>query len=199
MPGVTEGLFLARQSALAQEKNKSNENPMLYCCGVCGKEYKSSKAYSQHLNSRSHISRASQGSNQDDEKAIIKPLPHRMVNKAPQQRHSYKELNEESEDEWEEVDPEEELVNGAANTLSALSVNDEDGCSGNTYDNVDESEELDPACCFMCDMEHGNIERCIVHMHKKHGFFIPDIEYLKDPKGFLTFLGLRVCVFLLPF
>ncbi|KAK4729181.1 hypothetical protein R3W88_022169 [Solanum pinnatisectum] len=29
-------------------------------------------------------------------------------------------------------------------------------------------------------------------MHKKHGFFIPDVEYLEDPKGFLAYLGLKV-------
>ena len=37
VPGVTEALFLAKQSALAQEKDKQNENPMLYSCGLCGK------------------------------------------------------------------------------------------------------------------------------------------------------------------
>jgi len=36
------------------------------------------------------------------------------------------------------------------------------------------------------------IENCMVHMHKHHGFFIPDVEYLKDPKGLLTYLGLKV-------
>lgn len=32
----------------------------------------------------------------------------------------------------------------------------------------------------------------LVHMHKKHGFFILDVEYLGDPKGFLSYLGLKV-------
>jgi pre-60S factor REI1 len=32
----------------------------------------------------------------------------------------------------------------------------------------------------------------MLHMHKHHGFFIPDIEYLKDPEGLLTYLGLKV-------
>lgn len=52
--------------------------------------------------------------------------------------------------------------------------------------------ELDPSCCLMCDKKHKTIEKCMVHMHKFHGFFIPDIEYLKDPKGFLTYVGLKV-------
>ncbi|XWS70589.1 hypothetical protein CRYUN_Cryun03dG0059900 [Craigia yunnanensis] len=84
VPGVTEALFLARQSTLAQEKDEHNETPMLYSCGLCSKGYRSSKAYSQHLKSRAHIMQASQGINlPEDEKAIIKPLPRRAVNKPP--------------------------------------------------------------------------------------------------------------------
>lgn len=30
----------------------------------------------------------------------------------------------------------------------------------------------------------------LVHMHKKHGVFVPDVEFLEDPKGFLAYLGL---------
>ncbi|KAF3447638.1 hypothetical protein FNV43_RR12825 [Rhamnella rubrinervis] len=194
VPGVTEALFLARQSALAQEKKKSSETPMLYSCGLCGKGYKSSKAHAQHLKSRSHILRASQDTDhQDDERAIIKPLQPRAVNKVPPQRQADTEQSEESEDEWEEVDPEEELVSGAAQSLTDLNVNEhasDDDLDADADDN--DYEELDPSCCFMCDLEHNNIESCMVHMHKQHGFFIPDVEYLKDPKGLLTYLGLKV-------
>lgn len=196
MPGVTEALFLARQSALAQEKNKPNETPMLYSCGLCGKEYKSSKAHAEHLKSRGHILRASQGANQDDNKAIVKPLPRREMKKPPQQRQAYNEMSEDSEDEWEEVDPEEELIGEAAKSLSGMNV-DEDASDNNMDEDEDDDEieeELDPSCCFMCDAEHKSIESCMVHMHKQHGFFIPDVEYLKDPRGLLTYLGLKVWI-----
>ncbi|GLT45899.1 hypothetical protein SLA2020_196980 [Shorea laevis] len=59
-------------------------------------------------------------------------------------------------------------------------------------DSEDDDEELDPSCCFMCDLEHDSIENCMIHMHKQHGFFIPDVEYLKGPEGLLTHLGLKV-------
>lgn len=167
-------MFLARQSAAAAQENaKSRETAMLYSCGLCSKAYRSAQAHAQHLKSRSHIIRASQGAHdQEVEKPIIKPLPQRISNKAPQQSEE-----EESEDEWEEVDPDEDMVDGNE---------DED-------EDIDAIEvDLDPSCCFMCDLEHDTIESCMVHMHKKHGFFIPDIEYLKDPKGFLTYVGLKV-------
>ncbi|XP_041022447.1 cytoplasmic 60S subunit biogenesis factor REI1 homolog 1-like [Juglans microcarpa x Juglans regia] len=189
VPGVTEALFLGRQAVLAQERGRSNETPMLYSCGLCGKGYRSSKAHAQHLKSRSHIMRVSEGTSHEEEKAIIKPLSRRVVSKPPQQVDK-----EESEDEWEEVDPEEDLVGEATKSLTELNVHEHatDVDMDDDEDGSDEYEELDPSSCFMCDLEHDTIENCMVHMHKQHGFFIPDIEYLKDPKGLLTYLGLKV-------
>lgn len=182
VPGVTESLFLARQAALAEEKNKSNEGPMLYSCGLCGKGYRSSKAHVQHLNSKSHILRASQGTHDQAEgAAIIKPLPPRNLKKTPQPRPEENSESEES-DEWVEVDGEEE-------SMADMDVNDEDS-DGDENDNM--LIDVDPSCCFMCDLKHKTIESCMVHMHKQHGFFIPDVEYLSDPTGLLTYLGLRV-------
>ncbi|XP_061364331.1 cytoplasmic 60S subunit biogenesis factor REI1 homolog 1 [Gastrolobium bilobum] len=192
VPGVTEALFLARQSALVQEKDKSSETPMLYSCGLCGKGYKSSKAHAEHLKSRGHMMRASEGTSLSDEKAIIKPLPQRVVNRPPPKREVASSENEESEDEWEEVDPEDDLVNDAAKSLIDLKMNEHTDNGDMDEDADDDFEELDPSCCFMCDQEHNTIESCMVHMHKHHGFFIPDVEYLKDPKGLLTYLGLKV-------
>lgn len=163
---------------------------MLYSCGLCGKDYKSSKAHAEHLKSRGHMMRASEGTSHADEKAIVKPLPQRVVNRPPPRREVDNSENEESEDEWEEVDPEEDLVDGAAKSLTDLNVNEHGENVDMEVD--DDFEELDPSCCFMCDQEHKTIEDCMVHMHKHHGFFIPDVEYLKDPKGLLTYLGLKV-------
>ncbi|MCD7446409.1 hypothetical protein HAX54_006018 [Datura stramonium] len=188
VPGLTEALFVARQSALAVETKRLSETPLLYSCGHCGKEYRSSKAHAQHLKSKSHLARTSQEAGYHDENSIIiKPLP-------PQPSYKNEDISCSDESEWEEVDQEEEMACEATDSLKQLKMN------GNTPNgtmdersDVDEYiDELDPCCCFMCDMKHDTIESCIIHMHKKHGFFIPDVEYLKDPKGFLTYLGLKV-------
>lgn len=192
VPGVTEALFVARQTALAQEKGQSSETPMLYSCGLCGKGYRSSKAHAEHLKSRNHIMRASQGTNNEEEdKAIVKPLPRRVVNKPPPQREVKDEESEESD--WEEADPEEDLIGEATKSLTDLNVRELGSDNDMDEDDDDDDyEKLDPSSCFMCDLEHDTIESCMVHMHKQHGFFIPDVEYLKDPEGFLTYLGLKV-------
>lgn len=175
-------MFEARQSALALEKKgKSDEAPMLYTCGACGKGYRSSKAHEQHLKSRSHVLRVSQGgtSNGDEDVAIVTPLPRRFRNRD----------NEESDDEWVEAGSDEELADDeeeeeALDSLSKLNVN-ESGADEDKY-------ELDPTSCLMCEKKHKSLESCMVHMHKHHGFFVPDVEYLKDPEGLLTYLGLKV-------
>ncbi|AEE85908.1 Cytoplasmic 60S subunit biogenesis factor REI1 1 [Arabidopsis thaliana] len=187
VPGVTEALFEARQSALAQEKNKSNEAPMLYTCAICAKGYRSSKAHEQHLQSRSHVLRVSQGTsiNGEEDIAIIRQLPRRV-----QHRGS---IDDDSEDEWVEVDSDEELAaEEASDSLSKLNVNESGSAEDMDDDGDADKYELDPTCCLMCDKKHKTLESCMLHMHKHHGFFIPDIEYLKDPEGLLTYLGLKV-------
>ncbi|XVF04857.1 hypothetical protein REPUB_Repub05bG0121400 [Reevesia pubescens] len=143
----------------------------------------------KHLKSRIHIQRASQGTNHpEEEKAIVKPLPRRAVNRPPPPRYRN---DDESEDEWMEVDQEEDLVAQATNSLTDLNVNEQATGDDMDTDN-DKEEELDPCCCFMCDLDHDTIKSCMIHMHQFHGFFIPDVEYLNDPEGLLTYLGLKV-------
>ncbi|CAA6662315.1 unnamed protein product [Spirodela intermedia] len=165
LPGVTEALFQARQLALAEEKNRSNATP----CHIF--------ALDQHLKSKAHIVKASQGPMPDSEMTAVKPLTtrsssgHSRTGNPALERRVELDDNEESEDEWVEVD-------SADESLMNL--------------DVDQHIDLDTTCCFICDMKHETVESCTVHMHKQHGFFIPDIEYLKDANGFLTFLGLKV-------
>uniref|UniRef100_A0A0E0Q211 C2H2-type domain-containing protein n=1 Tax=Oryza rufipogon TaxID=4529 RepID=A0A0E0Q211_ORYRU len=103
VPGVTEALFLARQTALAEGSN-SDSTPMLYSCALCGKEYRSSKAHAQHLNSRSHLMKASQEPNASIAGiTIVKPRPERVQRRAPSAVEE--DEDEDEEEEWVEVDP----------------------------------------------------------------------------------------------
>lgn len=143
---------------------------MLYTCRLCGKGYRSSNAHAQHLKSKAHTSWASQADHHNEITAIIKPLPPHLTNKL------YKD---EESDEWEEVDHNVDL--------SSFNHMETDGLSSD-----EDEDELDPTCCFLCDQEHETIDSCMIHLHKKHGFFVPDVEYLKHPSGLLTYLGLKV-------
>ena len=169
VPGVTEALFLALQAALG-EAGELTGTPILYGCALCGKEYRSSRAHAQHLSSRSHLMRASDEEGPDSSIAgitVVKLKP-------PAERRGPAAVEED-----------EELANES--TLDMHVNKDSSKCG-------EEPEELDPLLCFMCDLKHDTVEDCMVHMHKKHGFFIPDSEYLKDPHGLLTYVGLKVVI-----
>jgi pre-60S factor REI1 len=49
-------------------------------------------------------------------------------------------------------------------------------------------------CCFFFDAKSadGSTEGCVKHMHKVHGFFIPDSQCLTYPYGMPSYLGLKV-------
>jgi len=187
-------LFQARQSALAEERGKL-ATPMLYSCALCGKEYRSEKAHAQHLNSRTHVMRASQESAPLGAGiTIIKPLTGRAPSKSGSSRkaHEEDEESEETEDEWVEVDPNDEM-DMASESVDHLHVDEHASVTGaDKIDDMDEDEEIDTSCCFICDLKNDTVENCMIHMHKQHGFFIPDVEYLKDPNGLLTYVGLKV-------
>ncbi|KAM0943319.1 putative transcription factor C2H2 family [Dioscorea sansibarensis] len=196
VPGVTEALFQSRQSALAEERNKLSASPMLYSCALCQKEYRSAKAHAQHLNSKSHALKASEDASflGAGITTVIKPLTSHAPNKSskPSTFKGRAEESSESDDEWVEVGSDDDL-DEASKAVMDLQVNeDAPGTDAEEEDNMDEDEDLDPASCFVCDKKHETIDSCMVHMHKQHGFFIPDVEYLKDPKGFLTYVGLKV-------
>jgi pre-60S factor REI1 len=76
-------------------------------------------------------------------------------------------------------------------TSNSMEVNAADYSSTRRDEEIEELD-MDPSCCFMCDLKHGSVDDCLVHLHRKHGFFVPDSEYLKDPGGFVTYVGLKV-------
>ncbi|XXG51598.1 hypothetical protein AAC387_Pa03g0131 [Persea americana] len=194
VPRVTEALFEARQSALAKERNKMSETRMLYKCVLCGKKYRSYKAHAHHLKSRTHIKRALGPDAQNVAVTIVKPLASRAVNNKISTSKVTREVDdEESGDEWvEDNSDDDNLVGDAMESKKDLNVTEPASDSGlGPNDDIDD-KELDTSCCFICDKKHQTIENCMVHMHKRHGFFIPDIEYLNDPKGLLTYLALKV-------
>jgi Zn ribbon nucleic-acid-binding protein len=62
-------------------------------------------------------------------------------------------------------------------------------------DDVDiETEEWDDDAlsveeCLFCPHVSNSLEKNVKHMTVEHSFFIPDIEYLVDLEGFMSYLG----------
>eukprot|EP00250_Pteridium_aquilinum_P004005 c14259_g1_i1 orf=498-1742(-) len=201
--GVSEALFILRLETLAAEKRRLDAEHLLYTCSVCNKEYRSSKAHAQHLRSKLHIQRASLWSkSSSDPITVTRPAPCRPVevnhgeeasrNATFQHEEidahcgSQFQVNGYSSDEWEEVNDDDDVVSLDSCELDAL-----DECQG--VESGIHVENWDANQCFFCNIvPDGTVGGCVEHMHKQHGFFIPDAEYLKDPQGLLNYLGMKV-------
>ena len=55
-----------------------------------------------------------------------------------------------------------------------------------------EPEPLEITECLFCPKESDDMEQNLSHMSKSHGFFIPDLEYIIDIKGFISYLCEKV-------
>ena len=53
---------------------------------------------------------------------------------------------------------------------------------------------LSPTDCLFCSHVSSSLADNLLHMSGDHSFFVPDIEYLTDPTGLITYLGEKIAV-----
>eukprot|EP00752_Nemacystus_decipiens_P007806 g6972.t1 len=79
---------------------------------------------------------------------------------------------------------------------NSTEVESEEG--GNSEEEEEEEEEelapppMGPCVCIFCDFVSPSFEDNCAHMLNQHGFFIPDVEYLKDPRGLVAYVEAKV-------
>lgn len=56
----------------------------------------------------------------------------------------------------------------------------------------DDDEALAPTSCMFCKQSSASIEESVRHMADAHSFFIPDVEFVVDLEGLLTYIGERI-------
>lgn len=61
--------------------------------------------------------------------------------------------------------------------------------SGDEDDEEWEGEALGIEECLFCSSVSSSLENNLNHMSIKHGFFLPDADYLVDVEGMVTYLG----------
>ncbi|KAL9537167.1 hypothetical protein MBANPS3_012020 [Mucor bainieri] len=56
-----------------------------------------------------------------------------------------------------------------------------------------QTKPVDPLTdCLFCNQINQDIDTNLQHMSKAHGFFLPDIEYLKDSQGLIKYLSNKI-------
>ena len=172
MPPVTAEVF--QQKVLAQkaevEAQQQSKTKSLHC-QLCNKTFSSENAFSNHLSSKKH-----------------KDVEANKANKAKKQESLITESqfsNNFKRKDSKETDPE----NTESENAESLSHNGDDD---DDEDDDIEEDTLEVTDCLFCPHHSVGLEENLKHMTRSHSFFIPDLEYVVDLKGLVTYLCEKV-------
>lgn len=91
----------------------------------------------------------------------------------------------------DEEEPEQEVVPSTAAAMQVEPPSSEAGVRGLRPPS---EKDLSAETCIFCNVGHGSAEENAKHMHRDHGFFIPDAEYLVDLPGLIRYCNEKVKV-----
>ena len=172
MPPVTAEVF--QQKVLAQkaevEAQQQSKTKSLHC-QLCNKTFSSENAFSNHLSSKKH-----------------KDVEANKANKAKKQESLITESqfsNNFKRKDSKETDPQ----NTESENAESLSHNGDDD---DDEDDDIEEDTLEVTDCLFCPHHSVSLEENLKHMTRSHSFFIPDLEYVVDLKGLVTYLCEKV-------
>jgi len=161
---VERETFKEKVSVLLKEKTEGN---LAQKCDNCNKTFKNDKAREQHYLSKIHkkqVAKLERKKQKDAEQATPE---------AAAEAENKVEMNV-------EVD-----ANGEQKTEEQLEVE-------RANKEMLSRKPIPLKHCLFCTRSFQTIDKCLEHMLKDHGFFIPYIEYLKDLEGLLEYLGAKI-------
>uniref|UniRef100_H2YTM8 C2H2-type domain-containing protein n=1 Tax=Ciona savignyi TaxID=51511 RepID=H2YTM8_CIOSA len=98
------------------------------------------------------------------------------------------ERSDGSEEEWEDISDDDVTIGESSD--DEISSQSESTCTdASSLVGMIGSKE-----CLFCCRKSSNVERNVAHMSRIHGFFIPELQYLTDLEGLLSYLGEKVGV-----
>ncbi|VDM95524.1 unnamed protein product [Thelazia callipaeda] len=144
-----------------------------FTCECCKKQFQSTNAYDNHINSKKH-KETEKASTQRNAQTIAKRSSVKGKKTCEKIGDHFGVDNIENENDLDELD------NGW--------VTDHD----TDEEDFDESKAISNTVCLFCNHVSRNLETNLQHMSKSHGFFLPDVEFCVDISGMLHYLGLKV-------
>ncbi|KAE8748355.1 hypothetical protein FOCC_FOCC004991 [Frankliniella occidentalis] len=174
LPPVTVEEF-NRRVVSQREKDETSGQEITVYCNVCRKSYTNQKAFDNHLSSKKHklnLKEVSSDGSFADGSGIQTTRVKKTSVPSVASSSAAKDNEMEIDPEIEEVDSDE--------------WEDED-------DWEDENNPIFHNNCLFCSNHSANMLKNLKHMSIAHGFFLPDAEFLTDPRGLLMYLGEKVC------
>uniref|UniRef100_H2YTM6 C2H2-type domain-containing protein n=1 Tax=Ciona savignyi TaxID=51511 RepID=H2YTM6_CIOSA len=204
LPPITRESFNEKVAAQKAQiaSTKSKENIVGFSCKVCQRKFNSFNSYENHLKSKKHqeaegkemeiVRKKLQQEDKTEDKVSTHTvlcciqIPHTETgfNRDDNPRLRWYRKQVRAMEEKERNKEEEERSDGSEEEWEDISDDD-----GNRTQKMIGSKE-----CLFCCRKSSNVERNVAHMSRIHGFFIPELQYLTDLEGLLSYLGEKVGV-----
>ncbi|PAV18655.1 C2H2 type zinc-finger [Pyrrhoderma noxium] len=160
-------------------------------CEICHKIYTTENAYRSHLNSKKH--------KENESKATQKTLQQQKEQEAIEV-DSTAETSQPEEVVVSKVDSQlkQSVSSPAATAAPTLSIKP-DATEEEINATIDQKiayarSRLTPSHCLFCPILSPSLTDNLTHMTLAHSFFIPDLDYLADLTGLITYLGEKIAV-----
>ena len=59
-------------------------------------------------------------------------------------------------------------------------------------DEVNDEDVIPNTDCLFCSKISKNMEKNLLHMSENHSFFVPDLDFITDLDGMISYLGAKV-------
>ncbi|KAJ8869478.1 hypothetical protein PR048_028469 [Dryococelus australis] len=155
-----------RRVLLQREQDKLNNSQVTVHCKTCRKLFSSQNAYDNHLNSKRH-GEGLLALGLDEDVPSISGQFDSAVDSPESSNVSVVDHVDTDDSDFEEVDSDEWEEDYAENPIPNNN-------------------------CLFCSHHSRNMSNNLRHMTIEHSFFIPDVEFVIDLKGLLTYLGEKV-------
>ena len=179
-PPVTVEEFQKRVIALRGKADELNQiqNETL-TCKVCRKNFNTKNQFDNHVGSKKHKEKCLKANSLlslDEDTPMNNDEPSVSATK----KFKNNKENVEAKDDMEVEAKDEMEVDSDVESV------DSDGWIEDTENPVVNND------CLFCSHHSRSWVRNLKHMTEAHSFFIPDIEYCKDIKGLLVYLGEKI-------
>ena len=182
LPPVTAEGFRERVLTQREAQAAGGEDKQPRLCKICRKQFVSLRSYENHLGSKRHRENEKTAKPPDVE---VEADLSELRNKKNLQLSTKQVKEVESGDKKDKEEEEEETsVEEKKGEREEGGEEEEEGS--------DEPEALETNECLFCPRFSNDFEENLSHMSRVHGFFLPDLEYVTDPKGLVAHLCEKV-------
>ncbi|PSN43459.1 hypothetical protein C0J52_23085 [Blattella germanica] len=151
-----------RRVLMQREKDEQDNESTTVHCDICRKNFSTHNAFENHINSRKHKT------------ALLEKVEANKVSEVANSKTSTESVKQSYADKLE--------IHSDSSDIEEI-------------DSDEWEEEENPILnnnCLFCSHHSANIVKNLRHMTIQHSFFIPDVEFVIDLKGLLTYLGEKV-------